>query len=326
MKNNIELVDYAKAMVGLPYWYGCFGQIGSESLYDYKRKQYPEYYSNWKNFSSQYGKRVHDCIGLVKGYLWSSSPTAEPKYNSSQDVSAFGMYSISKQRGNKSSFPGVEGTLVYKASNANNYLTIYHVGVYSTDGNVYEAKGHEYGVVKTKFNRNDWQFWSYCPFISYNTEYSAKPIDVTKKSVEEIAKEVLKGLWGSNPERKAKLIAAGYDYDAVQKLVNETLDKSQKKVKAEKKSDEEIANEIIRGVWGNNPGRKQKLIAAGYDYTAITKLVNKKLRQTGHKSNEVIAKEVIKGLWGAGQEREDRLTAAGYNYTAVQAIVNKLMS
>lgn len=326
MKNNIELVQYAKAMVGLPYWYGCYGQIGSKSLYDYKRNQYPDYYCSWSDFPSQYGKRVHDCVGLVKGYLWSSSPTAEPKYNSSQDVSAFGMYSVSKQRGNKSSFPGVEGTLVYKASNANNYLTIHHIGVYSTDGYVYEAKGHEYGVVKTKFNRNDWQFWSYCPFISYNTEYSAKPIDVTKKSVEEIAKEVIKGLWGVNPERKAKLIAAGYDYDAVQKLVNETLDKSQKKVTAEKKSNEEIANEVIKGVWGNNPGRKQKLIAAGYDYTAIQNLVNKKLRQTGHKSNEVIAKEVVKGLWGNGQERKDRLTAAGYDYTAVQAIVNKLMS
>ena len=119
MKNNIELVQYAKEMVGLPYWYGCFGQIGSKSLYDYKCKQYPDYYCS-NDYTSQYGKRVHDCVGLVKGYLWSSSPTAEPKYNSSQDVSAFGMYNVSKQRGNKSSFPGVEGTLVYKASNANN--------------------------------------------------------------------------------------------------------------------------------------------------------------------------------------------------------------
>lgn len=279
MKNNIELVQYAKEMVGLPYWYGCFGQIGSKSLYDYKRKQYPDYYCN-NDYPSQYGKRVHDCVGLVKGYLWSSSPTAEPKYNSTQDVSAFGMYSVSKQRGDKSSFPGVEGTLVYKASNANNYLTIHHVGIYSTDGYVYEAKGHEYGVVKTKFNRNDWQFWSYCPFISYNTEYSAKTIDVTKKSVEEIAKEVIKGLWGNGQERKAKLAAAGYDYNAVQKLVNKILNESQTTVKAEKKSNEEIANEVIKGVWGNNPERKEKLIAAGYDYAAIQNLVNKKLSQT----------------------------------------------
>lgn len=326
MKNNIELVEYAKAMVGLPYWYGCFGQKGTKSLYDYKKNQYPDMYSRWNDFSSQYGKRVHDCIGLVKGYLWSSSPTDEPKYKSSQDVSAFGMYNISKERGDKSTFPGVEGTLVYKASNANNYITIFHVGVYSTDGYVYEAKGHEYGVVKTKFNRNNWQFWSYCPFISYNNDYSAEPIDVTKKSVEEIAKEVMKGVWGSNPERKARLIAAGYDYDAVQKIVNDTLNKNQDTVKVEKKTNEEIANEVIKGVWGNNPGRKKKLLAAGYDYSAIQDLVVKRLRETGHKSNEVIAKEVIHGLWGKGQERNDRLTAAGYDYTAIQTIVNRLMS
>lgn len=326
MKNNVDLVKYAKAMVGLPYWYGCFGQIGSASLYNYKRNQYPDYYCSWSDYPSQYGKRVHDCVGLVKGYMWSDSPTSEPRYNASQDKSACGMYTASSKRGDKSTFPGLEGTLVYKASNANNYLTIHHVGVYSTDGYVYEAKGHEYGVVKTKYNRNDWQFWSLCPYISYNNEDSAKPTEETKKSVEEIANEVINGLWGVNPERRAKLTAAGYDYNAVQKLVNAKMNASQPTVPVTKKSNEEIANEILRGVWGNNPGRKQKLLAAGYDYNAIQEIVNKKFRQTGHKTNEVIAKEVIHGLWGNGQERKDKLTAAGYDYAAIQAIVNKLMS
>lgn len=44
-----------------------------------------------------------------------------------------------------------------------------------------------------------------------------------KKSVEEVAREVIKGLWGSGAERKEKLIAAGYDYDEVQKMVNQLL-------------------------------------------------------------------------------------------------------
>ena len=35
----------------------------------------------------------------------------------------------------------------------------------------------------------------------------------TKKSVEEIAKEVLAGKWGNGTERKNKLISAGYDYN-----------------------------------------------------------------------------------------------------------------
>lgn len=44
-----------------------------------------------------------------------------------------------------------------------------------------------------------------------------------KKSVAEIAKEVIAGRWGNGPERKEKLKAAGYDYNAVQKKVNELL-------------------------------------------------------------------------------------------------------
>ena len=39
------------------------------------------------------------------------------------------------------------------------------------------------------------------------------------KSIDEIAKEVMQGKWGNNPERKNRLVAAGYDYDAIQKRV-----------------------------------------------------------------------------------------------------------
>lgn len=45
----------------------------------------------------------------------------------------------------------------------------------------------------------------------------------TKKSVDAIAREVIRGDWGNGDERKQKLTAAGYDYPAVQKKVNELL-------------------------------------------------------------------------------------------------------
>ena len=41
-----------------------------------------------------------------------------------------------------------------------------------------------------------------------------------KKSVQEIAREVVAGKLGNGEERKKKLIAAGYDYSAVQAAVN----------------------------------------------------------------------------------------------------------
>lgn len=44
-----------------------------------------------------------------------------------------------------------------------------------------------------------------------------------KKSVDELAKEVLRGDWGNGDERKKRLTAAGYDYNAVQKRVNSLL-------------------------------------------------------------------------------------------------------
>lgn len=45
----------------------------------------------------------------------------------------------------------------------------------------------------------------------------------TKKSVDAIAREVIRGDWSNGDERKQKLTAAGYDYSAVQKKVNELL-------------------------------------------------------------------------------------------------------
>lgn len=45
----------------------------------------------------------------------------------------------------------------------------------------------------------------------------------TKKSVDAIAREVIRGDWGNGDERKQKLTAAGYDYSDVQKKVNELL-------------------------------------------------------------------------------------------------------
>lgn len=45
----------------------------------------------------------------------------------------------------------------------------------------------------------------------------------SKKTISQIAKEVINGEWGNGDTRKKKLEAAGYDYDAVQKEVNKQL-------------------------------------------------------------------------------------------------------
>ena len=59
-------------------------------------------------------------------------------------------------------------------------------------------------------------------FDSYITTKGGSTVS-TKKSVTEIAKEVIAGKWGNGDARKKALTKAGYDYEAVQKKVNELL-------------------------------------------------------------------------------------------------------
>lgn len=166
-KTNTGLVAYAKAQIGKPYYYGTFGQKANKSLYDSKKKQYPEYYK-WGYPIKDNGVKVHDCVGLIKGYLWCDSATATPKYNANQDVSANGMYAKCTKKGKIKTIPEVPGVLVFMDK---------HVGVYIGSGEVIEARGHAYGVVKTKLKDRPWKNWGYCPYITYEVKKAEpKPI------------------------------------------------------------------------------------------------------------------------------------------------------
>lgn len=92
-----------------------------------------------------------------------------------------------------------------------------------------------------------------------------------KKTVEELANEVIAGKWSAGAERKKLLTAAGYDYNAVQNRVNELMKKY-------KKSVDEIAREVIRGDWGAGQTRKKKLTEAGYDYKTVQARVNELMK------------------------------------------------
>jgi LysM repeat protein len=91
-----------------------------------------------------------------------------------------------------------------------------------------------------------------------------------RKSNEKIAEEVIAGAWGNGEDRKSKIKQAGYDYNAIQDIVNE-------KTQPVRKSNDEIASEVIAGKWGDGNDRKNRLEQAGYDYNAIQNIVNQKL-------------------------------------------------
>ena len=115
---------------------------------------------------------MHDCVGLIKGYLWSDTTTSTPKYNSSQDVSANGMLARCKENGSISSMPDVPGILVFMDG---------HVGVYIGGGFVIEARGHQYGVVKTALRSRPWKWWGKCPWIDYGETGKQDPDVVSVK-------------------------------------------------------------------------------------------------------------------------------------------------
>lgn len=100
--------------------------------------------------------------------------------------------------------------------------------------------------------------------------------DLPKKSIDEIAKEVINGKWGNGEDRKNRLEKAGYNYSEVQSAVNKKL--SGKGATTSKKSVDEIAKEVIQGKWGNGAERKNRLAQAGYDYSEVQKKVNALLK------------------------------------------------
>lgn len=108
-----------------------------------------------------------------------------------------------------------------------------------------------------------------------------------KKTVDELAKEVLAGKWGNGADRKARLTAAGYNYSEVQSVVNailtgkqpaQSLQPVQPVQPAPTKSIDELAREVIKGKWGNGADRKKKLTDAGYNASEIQEAVNKILK------------------------------------------------
>lgn len=200
-------------------------------------------------------------------------------------------------------------------------------------------------------NNNTKHTWdAFKKSISGTSTTIVKPAEtVAKKSIDEIAKEVINGKWGNGSVRETKLAAAGYNYDEVQDAVNAillgkkpTTSTSTKPATSTttsakpttstttKKTVEQVANEVIQGKWGNGDAREAKLVAAGYNYNEVQDAVNaillgKKPATSNKKTIEQIAKEVINGKWGNGSVRREKLESAGYNYSEVQDKVNELL-
>lgn len=68
------------------------------------------------------------------------------------------------------------------------------------------------------------QDFFYTQWTDAQLEKTPVLVTVGKKSIDQLAVEVLAGVWGNGIQRKGRLLSEGYDYDAVQKRVNEIVE------------------------------------------------------------------------------------------------------
>lgn len=91
---------------------------------------------------------------------------------------------------------------------SNGYMTV-------IEGNYNDAVGRRVIAVNARYIRG-------YGVPKFETKDISK-VDTTKKTIDEIAKEVIDGKWSSGEERKQLLAAEGYDYESVRIRVNQML-------------------------------------------------------------------------------------------------------
>lgn len=101
-------------------------------------------------------------------------------------------------------------------SNQDKYKGQYDMFQYSWAGRIYGIEGNDRKVDMNILYRD---------LISEiaGTTPTPEPSPSPSKSIDEVANEVINGLWGNGEERKNRLENAGYNYQEVQNKVNEIL-------------------------------------------------------------------------------------------------------
>ena len=189
-KNNLDLAQWAIAAekAGWGYVWGTYGPILTRSLFEMKLEQYPEDVGGYEEYiaDNYIGKRTADCVGLIKGYSWYDPQTESFGYavNGMPDLSANQIYEFASEKGSIDTIPEIPGLLVWMDG---------HVGIYIGNGEVIEAMGTHYGVVRTQLSRRGWQAWAKVTGITYleeseepTEELTTDPSEVPNVNIENV--------------------------------------------------------------------------------------------------------------------------------------------
>ena len=164
-KNAADLVVYVTNAwnSGWGYVWGTYGQTLTPELLQYKLTQYPDGVGKYAAFiqANWLGRHTADCVGLIKGYGWLSTDTMTIDYGTHgmPDIGANEMFYNATRRGGIETMPDMPGLAVWKSG---------HIGVYIGNGEVIEAMGTKYGVVKTQLEGRGWTHWLEIPYINYD--------------------------------------------------------------------------------------------------------------------------------------------------------------
>jgi len=171
-KTAAGLVEFVKEYIGMPYWYGTYVIPCTQSLLTEKMKQYAAHYTQMR--MQRYlndiksGKTCSDCVGLIKGYGWrDDNDKVKIGANDMKDLSANGMFAEAKEKGTISSIRKDIPGLAVRFDG--------HIGVYIGNDEVVEARGFDYGIVKTKLSARPWTHWLKIPSIDYGDKNGGDP-------------------------------------------------------------------------------------------------------------------------------------------------------
>ena len=166
----------------------------------------------------------------------------------------------------------------------------YHAGIYAS-----LSWFGPYGFITNTYGYDRWiAAWSYkpgdlagqCSILQYrgaplDLDYMNVPLSwfggedpqPIRKTLDELAQEVIAGKWGNGTERKTALEKAGYDYAVVQQRVNDILSQNGPQSATELYL---LAMAVIRGEYGNGLTRRLKL---GSKYDEVQAEVNRIMTQ-----------------------------------------------
>lgn len=165
-KNNLDLVKWCENAYknGWGYVYGGYGQVCTKQYLDQQASLFPsnnEAGGEMREVGEKWlGKRVCDCIGLIKSYAWYNADSGKivAGSNGFTDCGANSIWSSVTESGPISNMSDTPGLAVWMDG---------HIGVYIGNGEVIEAQGTAYGVVKTQLKGRGWTRWLKIPNIKY---------------------------------------------------------------------------------------------------------------------------------------------------------------